>query len=63
MFKFVPYLTRSIFRNRGRSILTVLGVGVAVFIVAGLGAILDSRTRALESASETTVIVSEKDQY
>ena len=63
MLKFVPYLTRSILRNRGRSVLTVLGVGMAVFIVTGLGAILNSRTRALEAASETTVIVSEKDQY
>ena len=63
MLKFLPYLLRSITRSPGRSVLTVLGVGVAAFIVTGLASILESRTRAMESASETVIIVSERDQY
>lgn len=63
MFKFVPYVLKSALRNRVRSVLTVLGVAVAVFIVTGLGSILESRTKALEASSETVIIVSEKDQY
>ena len=63
MLKYVPYVLKSAARNRVRSLLTVLGVAVAVFIVTGLGSILESRTKAHEASSETVVIVSERDQY
>jgi hypothetical protein len=63
MIKLVPYILKSTVRNRGRSLLTVLGVGVAVLIVVGLASILESRTRAIEASSETVIVVSEKDQY
>jgi uncharacterized membrane protein YqiK len=63
MIRFLPYVLRSAWRNRIRTILTVLGVGVAVFIITGLGAILDSRVKAVEESSETILVVSEKDQY
>ena len=63
MTNFLPYVIKSAWRNRVRTVLTVLGVGIAVFLIAGLAAILDSRLRAVESASDTILIVSEKDQW
>jgi cell division protein FtsX len=63
MIKLVPYVLRSVGRNPVRTILTVLGVGVAVFLIAGLGGILDSRVRAVEGASDTILVVSERDVY
>jgi hypothetical protein len=36
---------------------------VAVFLVTGLAAILDSRTRTIEAASESVLLVNEKDVY
>jgi len=63
MTGFLVYMVKSAWRNRVRTVLTVLGVGIAVFLVAGLGSILDSRLRAVETASDTTLIVSQKDQW
>ncbi len=63
MIRFVPYIIRSSTRNRVRSGLTVLGVAVAVFLMTGLGALLESRTKAIEGSSATTLVVSEKDTY
>jgi cell division protein FtsX len=63
VIKFFPYVVRSAWRNRLRTLLTVLGVAVAVFLVTGLAAILDSRTRTIEAASESGLLVNEKDVY
>lgn len=63
MIKFFPYVLRSAWRNRLRTLLTVLGVAVAVFLITGLAAILDSRTRTVEAASQTVLLVNEKDVY
>ena len=63
MIRFIPYILRSARRNRVRSGLTVLGVAVAVFLMTGLGALLESRAKAVEGSSATTLVVSEKDTY
>ena len=63
MIRFIPYVLRSSLRNRVRSGLTVLGVAVAVFLMTGLGALLESRAAAIEGSSATTLVVSEKDTY
>ena len=63
MIKFAPYVLRSAWRNRLRTLLTVLGVAVAVFLITWLGAILDSRTRTLAAASQSILLVNEKDVY
>lgn len=63
MIKFLPYVLRSAWRNRVRTALTVLGVGVAVFLIVWLAALLDSRARTVEMASKTTLLVNEKDVY
>lgn len=63
MLRFLPYVLRSAARNRVRTVLTVLGVGVASFLVTGLAAILVSNSRALAAASDTVLVVSEQDVY
>jgi hypothetical protein len=63
MIRYLPYVARSAWRNRVRTVLTVLGVGVAIFMIAGLGAFLASRARAQEAASESILVVSQKDVY
>ena len=60
MIKFMPYIMRSAWRNRLRSALTVLGVAVAVFIVTFLAAVRESRTKAVEAASETTLVTTQQ---
>ena len=60
MIKYLPYVVRSAWRNRLRSTLTVLGVAVAVFIVTFLAAVRESRTRAVEAASETTLVTTQE---
>ena len=59
MIKFLPYVLRSAWRNRVRSMLTVLGVAVAVFIVTFLAAVRESRSKAVEAASETTLMTTQ----
>ena len=39
------------------------GVGVAVFLITGLAAILESRQSAVKSVSQTLLVVSEKDKW
>jgi hypothetical protein len=63
VIKLLPYVLRSAFRNKVRTALTVLGIGTAVFLVTGLAAILESHENALAGASQTTLVVSEKDVY
>ena len=63
MIKLLPYMLRSAWRNRLRTVLTLGGVGVAVFLVTGLAAILESRQTAVSSVSQTLLVVSEKDKW
>jgi len=63
MIKLLPYVVRSAWRNRLRTLLTVAGVGVAVLTVTGLAAILESRQTAVRAVSQTLLLVSEKDKW
>jgi len=63
VIKFLPYLVRSAWRNRMRTILTLAGVGVAAFLVTGLAAILESRQVAVRTASQTVLLVSERGKW
>jgi hypothetical protein len=63
MIRFVPYLLRSAWRNPVRSVLTVLGVAVAVFIIAGLSALVESRHRARKAASQSLLVSAQQDQW
>lgn len=44
IFRMLPLIWSNMWRNKRRSILTVLGVGVAVFVVAALGAAVEGMT-------------------
>jgi len=44
MGRLLPFMWCNVWRNRRRSVLTVLGVGVAVFVVAALGAAVEGMT-------------------
>ena len=57
------YILRNLARHRVRTILTIVGVAVAGFIVSYLVAIADSRSRLVAQASQTTVVVHQKDAY
>ena len=63
MIKLLPYVVRSAWRNRLRTILTLGGVGLAVFLITGLAAILESRQAAVRAVSQTLLVVSEKDKW
>jgi len=63
MFKYWRYILRSMARHRVRTVLTMMGVAVAAFIVSYLAAIFDSRSQLVSRASQTTVVVHQKDAY
>ena len=63
MIKLLPYVVRSAWRNRLRTILTLGGVGLSVFLITGLAAILESRQAAVRAVSQTLLVVSEKDKW
>jgi putative ABC transport system permease protein len=44
IFRLLPLLWSNVWRNRRRSVLTILGVGVAVFVVAALGSAVQGMT-------------------
>ena len=57
------YTLRNMLRHRVRSILTIFGISLSVFIVTYLASIFDSRRQLTAGTSETTLIVHEKDVY
>jgi cell division protein FtsX len=63
MIKLWRYVTRNVWRNPVRTMLTVLGVGVAVFIVTYLFTIFDSRSQVVANAASTILVVQEEDIY
>jgi putative ABC transport system permease protein len=44
ILRILPLVWKNLWRNRRRSILTILGVGVAIFVFAALGAVIDGIT-------------------
>jgi len=63
MFKFWRYVVKSMGQNPVRSVLTVLGVGLAAFIVIYLLAVFDSRDQLVELSEDTLLVLGEKDIY
>src|SRR5690606_30303461 len=62
--RFIPLVVRQVVRQRTRSVLTVLSIAIAMFLLCGVQA-LQRGARAVTDASagETTLIVYRKDRY
>lgn len=63
MFKFWRYIFKNMGQNVIRTTLTVLGVGLAAFIVIYLVAVFDSRNQLVTQSADTLLIVNQKDVY
>jgi hypothetical protein len=63
MIKFWRYIFRNMGHNLVRTVLTVLGVGLAAFIVVYLIAVFDSRNQLVAKSADTLLVVNEKDVY
>jgi cell division protein FtsX len=64
MIKFWPYILRNVFRNKVRTVLTLLGVMVAVGIFCFLASIESSMHHAIDRVAQNSLLVlTEKDQW
>ena len=64
MIRFLPYVMRSIVRNKVRTALTVFGLMVAVGVFCFLVSIESSMERTIDRAAESSLlVVSQKDQW
>ena len=64
MLDFLPYLVRSALRNKVRTILTLLGVMVAVGVFSLLASLESSMNRTIDQTAQSSLlIVQEKDQW
>jgi len=64
MYKFLPYIFRNVIRSPVRTVLTVLGVMVAVAIFCFLASIESSMNEEIDRVAQGSLLVlSEKDQW
>lgn len=62
MYKFTPYLVKTLWRHRGRTMLTVSGSAVALFVFCFVGAVQEGLDR-LTSQNESTLIVFQANKF
>jgi putative ABC transport system permease protein len=62
MFKFTPYLVKTLWRHRGRTMLTVSGSAVALFVFCFVGAVQEGLDR-LTSQNDSTLIVFQANKF
>lgn len=64
MFKFTPYVFKSLWRHRGRTFLTVSGSAVALFVYCFVGAVQQGLERLTESQeAERTLVVFQENRF
>lgn len=64
MAGFGNYVVRNVLRNKARTVLTVLGVTVAVAIFCFLASIESSMNRSIDRVAQSSLlVVAEKDQW
>lgn len=64
MFKFAPYVLKSLWRHRARTILTVSGSAVALFVFCFVGAVQEGLARLTEDReSQRTLIVFQENRF
>lgn len=64
MFKFAPYVFKSLWRHRGRTMLTVIGSAVALFVFCFVGAVQQGLERLTKDReSERTLITFQENRF
>ena len=64
MPRFLPYILRSVLRNKVRTALTLLGMMVVVAVFCFLASIESSMNNTIDKVAQTTLLVlNEKDQW
>ncbi len=54
--RFVPYVWKNVWRNRRRSVLTALGVAVAIFVYAALSSAIEGITFPIREVGESSLL-------
>ncbi|NQV27948.1 MAG: ABC transporter permease [Rhodopirellula sp.] len=62
MFKFAPYVLKTLWRHRGRTMLTVSGSAVALFVFCFVGSVQEGLDR-LTSQNDSTLIVFQANKF
>ena len=62
MFKFMPYLLKTLWRHRARTMLTVSGSAVALFVFCFVGSVQEGLDR-LTSQKDSTLIVFQANKF
>ncbi len=64
MFRFAPYLLKSLWRHRARTLLTVSGAAVALFVFCFVGSVQQGLLRLTENeAAQRTLIVFQENRF
>lgn len=64
MFKFAPYILKGLWRHRNRTLLTISGTGVALFVFCFVGAVQQGLSRLTEDQeSQRTLIVFQENRF
>lgn len=64
MFRFIPYVTRTLWRHRTRTLLTVSGTSVAMFVLAFVGAVQEGLDRLLtDQQHDRSLIVFQANRF
>ncbi len=64
MIKFLPYVVRSVLRNKVRTALTLFGLLVAVGIYCVLAAVESSMNDTIDASAQSSLLVlNERDQW
>ncbi len=64
MFRFVPYVVKSLWRHRARTLLTVSGAAVALFVFCFVGSVREGLARLTENHdAQRTLIVFQENRF
>ena len=64
MFRFVPYVVKSLWRHRARTLLTVSGAAVALFVFCFVGSVREGLARLTDNSdAERTLIVFQENRF
>ena len=64
MFRFVPYVVKSLWRHRARTLLTVSGAAVALFVFCFVGSVREGLARLTDNSdAQRTLIVFQENRF